>query len=198
MSTTISSRPGGLNRTLLLLLGVLSTAAGAGILTAATGLLGDAVPADQPVLTEPTLAYLSEQGWVPYAAAALGVVVALLALRWLLAQLPRRTGNGRVALGGNAGRGVTRLEAGTVSDAVEADVEGYAGVRSAHATLTGGRLEPTLTLSLVVDPSTDVRALQDRVRDHAATRLARALDADTVRRRLLVTMARGGSSLTVR
>ncbi|WP_380166355.1 alkaline shock response membrane anchor protein AmaP [Jannaschia sp. R86511] len=201
MSTTMSSRPGRLNRTLLALLGAVLLLSGAAVLALATGALSGVLPGlappDQPVLPEAALGYLLEQPWVPVAVAALGVLVALLGLRWLLAQLPRRSGTGRIGLGGEPGRGVTRLDASTVADAVEHDVEGYAGVRSAHAAVSGGRSQTTLTLSLVVDPGTDLRALTERVRDHAQARLARALGVDEVRGRLLVTTGRGGGSTTV-
>lgn len=201
MTTTISSRPGRLNRTLLLLLGVLLLVAGTAVLGLATGTLAGVLPglpaADSPVLPESAFGYLVDQPWVPYAVAALGLLVALLALRWLLAQLPRRSGTGRISLGEETGRGATRLDASTVADAVEHDVTGYAGVRSAHAAVTGGRSQTTLTLSLVVDPGTDVRALRDRVRDHAQTRLARALGVGEVHGRLLVTMGRGDGRTAV-
>ncbi len=195
---TITNRPGRLNRSLLLLLGLLCLAGGTAALATAAGLLGGAVPAEQPVLTGPATAYLTEQAWVPWAAAALGVVLALAGLRWLLAQLPRRSSPGQVSLGGDSRHGSTRLDASTVADAVEADVQGYAGVRSAHAAISGDRTEPTLTLSLVLDPGSDVRALQERIRDHAQARLARALGAGSVSTRLLVSMGRGGGGTTVR
>ncbi len=201
MTTTISSRPGRLNRTILLLLGVLLLLVGATARGLATGWLSGLLPgvpaSDSPVLPEVAFDRLLRQAWVPYAVAGLGLVVAALALRWLLAQLPRRSGTGRIGVGDESGRGVTRLDASTVADAVEHDVEGYAGVRSAHAAVTGGRSGTTLTLSLVVEPDTDVRALRDRVRDHAQARLARALGVGEVDGRLLVTMGRGGGGTAV-
>lgn len=195
-TTTVGSRPGRLNRTLLLLLGLVGLATGAGGLGVATGRLPGPA-ADEPVLPGPVLDRLLGLAWLPWATAALGLVVALLALRWLLAQLPRRTGSERVVLPAPEGRGVTRLDGSVVADAVERDVEAYAGVRSAHAVVSGGRTGSRLVLSLVVDPGTDVRALQGRVRQHAQARLARALGAEQVTSRVLVDVARTGSGPTV-
>lgn len=184
-----TTRPGRLNRTLLALLGLLLLATGAATLAAGLGLVGVLAP-ESPVLPGPLRTYLIEQPWVPYAVAAVGILVALLGVRWLLAQLPRRASTGRFRIQDENGRGVTHVDADIVADALEADIQAYSGVSSARADITGSRLRPDVSITLVVDPGTDIKALQDRLRDHAEERMSRALGAETVTTHLLVNLSR--------
>jgi len=187
VTATATTRPGRLNRTLLVLLGLVVLAVGALVVVASLGLLGGQ---DTPVLPQQVLTYLIEQPWVPYAVAAVGIIVALLAIRWLLAQLPHRASSGRFRLKDDSGRGVTSIDADTVADAVRHDLQNYAGVSSARAGIHGSRDRPTATLTLVVDPDTDIRALQTRVHEHAILRMSEALGAQSVTTRLLVSVSR--------
>ncbi|WP_380168897.1 alkaline shock response membrane anchor protein AmaP [Jannaschia sp. R86511] len=184
-----TTRPGRLNRTLLALLGLLLFAAGAATLAVSLGLVGVLAP-NTPVLPAELRTYLIEQPWAPYAVAAVGILAVLLGVRWLLAQLPRRSSTGRFRIQDENGRGVTRVDADTVADALEADIRAYPGVSSARADITGSRLRPDVSLTLVVDPGTDIKALQERLRDHAQERMSRALGAETVTTHLLVNLSR--------
>ncbi len=188
--TTLTGRPGRLNRALLAVLGALLSAAGALVLARGLGLIGQA---DEPMLAETTVSGIAEQPWAGVAAVAAGIVVVLLGLRWLLVQLPTRTSTGQLAVHTDSSGGTTRLQASAVADAVVRDVETYPGVHAARADLTGSRARPWLSLTVTVDPRTDVRALDGRIHGHAAARLARALRAESVTTRLLVTTGHRGT-----
>jgi hypothetical protein len=60
---------------------------------------------------------------------------------------------------------------------VAADVEGYDGVRSASAWLSGPREAPALTLVVTTDRDTDVTTLRKHIAEHAVPRLKQALEA---------------------
>ena len=77
------------NRVGLGLLGLILLVAGAAILIRSTGLFGGILgPPGEPVYSDATVAWVHDQRpWLWLTIAAVGVLVALLALRWLLVQL---------------------------------------------------------------------------------------------------------------
>lgn len=198
--TATTSRPARTNRLGLVLLGALLAAGGGAVIARGLGLLGRA---DGPIADSDRLTALLDRPWVGALVALVGVVMTVLALVWLLAQLPRRTNTGDLVLAaggraGGTGAGVTHLGTGVVADAVVRDVEAYHGVRSARAAVEGSAARPTLTLTVTVDPRADIGALRQRVHDHAASRLAQALEAEAVATRVLVTTTGRSSTGRVR
>lgn len=74
----------------------------------------------------------------------------------------------------------TIVSAGTMSAPVAAEIEGYDGVCSALAWLSGPGRTPTLSLVVAVAPDTDVAGLRRRILADAMPRLRQALEADSV------------------
>lgn len=146
----MSARVNAANRTVLLLLAVLLLVAAAVGLAIGfgAGLAGVTLPRSQDaVLTPKTTTTANDSPWFWWAVAAVCVVIALLALRWLLAQFATDRG-GDLDLTENDREGITTLTAGAVGDAVAAETKTYPGVEGASAHL---RDRPSRTLVLTVD-----------------------------------------------
>ncbi|WP_328447108.1 MULTISPECIES: alkaline shock response membrane anchor protein AmaP [unclassified Amycolatopsis] len=173
------NRPAALNRVLLALIGLVLLAAGGFALATHFGRLRVLDPASSlvPGSTAPPT-------WVFYAAIAVAVVLGLLCLRWLAAQAFRRPKT--VSWRAEDVDGDTVLDSATAAAPVAADVEGYDGVRSASAWLTGPRDAPALSLVVTTDQDADAGAIRERIAGHALPRLRQALEVDALPVRLEV------------
>ncbi|MFJ1766103.1 alkaline shock response membrane anchor protein AmaP [Amycolatopsis sp. NPDC088138] len=173
------NRPAALNRTLLALIGLVLLAAGGFALATHFGRLHVLDPASAlvPGSTAPPT-------WVFYVAIAVAVVLGLLCLRWLAAQAFRRPKT--VAWRAEEADGATELDSATAAAPVAADVEGYDGVRSASAWLTGPRDLPELFLIVTTEADADAGAIRTRIAEHAVPRLRQALEVDELPVRLEV------------
>ncbi|WP_280378930.1 alkaline shock response membrane anchor protein AmaP [Nocardia wallacei] len=173
MSTV--NRPARLNRTLLLLIGLVLVAAGAYAIVAWLGHLSWADP--DATLVPGTAA---PPRWVLILVAVGAVLIGLAALRWLAAQatrLPRRT---LWRIGATRDAGTTVLDSGVAAAPVVTDVESYPQVRSAAARLSGPADAPELHLVVTAEPDTDLAALRKHILGHAVARLREALEVEFV------------------
>ncbi|TDB88596.1 alkaline shock response membrane anchor protein AmaP [Actinomadura sp. 7K534] len=171
-------RPAHLNRTGLILVGVVLAAAGGAGLARGLGVFGDG-RASAPVLTAGVRRFAEDNAWFWPAVAAAAVVLALLGIAWLLAQ--GRTGRlPGLALEPDAGAGTTRLSAKAVSAALEAEIGEYPGVRKVRARLIGSSGRPELRLNIAYGEHADPAELRRRVQDEAVPRLRAALERDSV------------------
>ncbi|MFC4112387.1 hypothetical protein [Nonomuraea zeae] len=116
--------------------------------------------------------------WIWWALALVSVVVALLALRWLLVQGRRET-HGPLRLE-SAPTGVTEVSAGGMANAVAADVESSPAVLSADADMVGGRGRPEVRLRLVADESVPMSELSRHLSAVTLPHMRDALDRDHV------------------
>lgn len=132
------------------------------------GVLGSA---STSVTDQPTRDFATDQPWFWPALAAVLVLVALLALRWLAVQT--RTGAvGTLRLEPDPSLGVTRLPARAVTGALEDDLSRSPYLGRAHARLTGSGVRPDLHLSAAMEPAAEPGAVRDRL--HAAIDRTRA------------------------
>jgi hypothetical protein len=176
------------NRVVVALLGLLLAAAGAAGLAAALGALGTS-RAERPVL-DPSLAeFAAVHGWFWPAAGAGGALLALLSLRWLLAQA-RSDRVSSLPLSRDPRRGRTDLDAAAVTGAVEDEVEGCHGVTRARAVLSGATTAPVLTLTVTLDGRVDPDEVHRRVVDGAVTSVRRALAIPDLLTRLELVLPR--------
>lgn len=110
--------------------------------------------------------------WVLVVVAVVAVVVALLCLRWLAAQVPRR----RVTVWRWADEaGATRITTATATAPFAEEVAGYPGVRKVDAALTGPHAAPHLALVVRAHGDADLRAIRRRIDDEGLPRLRQAL-----------------------
>ncbi|MFD5829090.1 alkaline shock response membrane anchor protein AmaP [Lentzea sp. NPDC060358] len=116
--------------------------------------------------------------WVLWVVAAVATVLALLCLRWLFAQVPRRrTTTWRWA----DEAGATRLSSSTAAVPFTQEVTGYPGVRKVEAELTGPRTAPNLALVVRAHGDADLRGIRRRIDDEGLPRLREALEAPDLR-----------------
>lgn len=170
----MTTGPNRTNRAALTVLGLLLLAAGVVGLVLSLGGFG-AERAASAVLPEPVRTFAAENPWFWWVAAALAVLVALLGLRWLLAQT-RTDRIGGLDLTTDSDDGLTTVPAGAVADAVEAEAEAIRGVEGATAHLRehGG----TTRLDLAVDLAdhADLEQVRAGLEDDVVPHVRQALD----------------------
>lgn len=165
-----------LDRALLLLFGLLLTAAGVLGLLAGFGVFGDG-PRRRPVFDNQVSRFVGANGpWLWPLIALAGLLLGLLALRWLLAQL-RPTAVRDLQLESRPTAGRTELVSAAVAEAVSDEVGRYRGVSRAGARLTGDEHEPQLRLRVELDARADVVAVRRRIETEALAHVRQALDA---------------------
>lgn len=174
-----------LNRTWLTILGVLLVLLGAAGLLLATGQaapllqrtpLGWTPPDPGRRIAGDAASAALDLTWVVVVAAVAGVVLGLLGLAWLVAQIPRKHEAKPFRLHDDAETGLTRVDPGVVTDAVEAQAKSLPGVNGASAVLRGSVERPELTLRVTVDDRTPVPEVLERLHREVAGDLAGALD----------------------
>lgn len=129
--------------------------------------------ADVPVTDQRTRDVAAQPWFWPVLAAVL-LLIALLALRWLAVQT-RSDGIRTVHVEPDSRRGQTRLPARAVAGAVEDDLAASPYLRRAQASLTGSSTHPRLYLSATMDRTAEPAPVLERVRE-AIDRIRRALD----------------------
>ncbi|MCA0144003.1 alkaline shock response membrane anchor protein AmaP [Blastococcus sp. LR1] len=167
----MSSRVNGVNRTILALLGLLLLAAGGLGLALGFGAFGDG---DQPVLPQPVRDFARNQPWFWWAVAAVCLLLALLGLRWLLAQL-HTDRIGRLELTTDDRDGLTTVHTSALADAVEAEAESLRGVAgaSAHVLDRGGR---RVALAVDLTDYADIAEVRQALEDRLVSNMRQALD----------------------
>ncbi|QUQ68685.1 alkaline shock response membrane anchor protein AmaP [Kutzneria sp. CA-103260] len=167
------NRPSRLNRTLLALLGLVLLAAGAVATVAHFERIGPLEPGS-PVLP----AIGQPPAWTPTAVGAAGVLLGLLALRWLLAQFDR--GLKAHTWQHTEDSGATRYRPTIAITPFEDEVTALPGVRSAAADLGGTRDAPTLSVVVTAEPNTDLREIRQSLAADVVPRLRQALDLEVI------------------
>ncbi|MGW6936884.1 alkaline shock response membrane anchor protein AmaP [Lentzea sp. NPDC054927] len=156
-----------MNRFLLGLLGLILLAAGA---AAAAVHLGFVPRIDRDAVLVPGTEL--PPTWVLVVVAAAAVVIALLCLRWLIAQIPRR----RVSTWRWADdAGATRITTATAAAPFADEVTTYPGVRKVEVELTGPHTAPRLALVVRAHGDADLRGIRRRIDDEGLPRLREAL-----------------------
>lgn len=147
---------------------------------AAAGLSVDGpAPADRLAGTATTAAL--GVTWVIVVLAAVGVLLAVLALAWLVAQVPRTNRAKPFRLHDTATDGLTRCAPDVLSDAVEAQLKALPDVQDASAVIRGTRQDPDLTLRVTASDRADLPRLLNTVQTRIAGDLGGALDTRLAR-----------------
>ncbi|WP_049830321.1 alkaline shock response membrane anchor protein AmaP [Arthrobacter sp. RIT-PI-e] len=175
---------GALNRTWLAIIGILVLLLGAAGVLLASGLastLASGAGITTPAPADRALPENFQGVFVPDTAAIIVAVVAiilgLLALGWLLAQIPRRNQARTFRLhADDAADGRTTCEPRVVADAVESEVEQIHGVISAAVLLRGSASQPELTLDVKADQRADIRSIIEQVHTEVVPHLETALE----------------------
>ena len=174
-----------LNRLLVALLGLLLLAGGVLALVRSFGGFGARLTDDR-LLTEGHTRFAEDNPWVWIAVAAVAVVLALLALRWLLAQV-RSDRAGTLELEPDPRKGATTLHPSAVTAAVCEEIESYRGVRNARARLLHDERHPDLVLDVELDDRADIAATRSRIETDAVAHTRTVLGLDDLPTRLTLT-----------
>jgi hypothetical protein len=165
------------NRTVLTLLGLLLLATGvAGIITSVGG-FGTAF-SHRTLFDNRVSRYIGDHGhWLWPLAAVLAAIIALLALRWLIALLFTGDRAGDLAVTtADRTTGRTTLRPGALSNALTTEIESYRGVDSAKARVIGDAYRPELVVAVTANASTDLAALRHRIETVALAHARHAMD----------------------
>ncbi len=207
----MSSRTARGNRIGLGVVGLVLLAAGGYTLARSLGAFGRQ-QADAPVYAERTASWIdAQQPWIWIALAAFGVIVALLALRWLLVQL-RTERLGRIAMetgsdadlgtdlaigrhtdpadGDGATMGRTTLPTSALTAAIGREIDGYPGVRAVTVHAAGRPDRPELRLEVTIDSDADPARIRHRIVDEAIAHAKAALDTQFLPTQLLLAVNR--------
>lgn len=164
------------NRAVLVLFALVLTAAGVAGALAGLGGFGQSIK-HEVLVSGQVVDYFGRHGdWLWPVIAVGAAVIALLALRWLLALLFSTDRSGDLPMAGDRTAGRTTLSAAALTDAVAAEVDGYPGVHAAHARLIGDPTAPTLVLTATVEERADLPALRRRIEANAVRHARQALD----------------------
>jgi hypothetical protein len=165
------------SRAVLALLGLLLVTAGTAGVLAGTDVFGRDVDR-RHLLDNPVAAFIGDNTvWFWPVVALVAVILAVLALRWLIALLspaPRAAG---IVVGGDRSSGRTVLRAGALGDALTTELETYRGVHAARVRVSGPPTDPALDITVRTTEDADLARLLHRIETEALTHARHALDA---------------------
>lgn len=164
----MSPRANVINRIALTVLGLLLVVAGGFGLAVGAGAFG-ASRANRSVLAQEVSTYPDQHAWFWWAVAGALLLVAVLALIWLLAQL-RTDRTTRLDRTTNARDGYTTLHASALSDAVEDEALGVAGVTGASASVREHRGQHVY-LRVDLADSANIEEVRTRLEDEVVAHL---------------------------
>ncbi len=163
---------------LLLIGGLLSTAIATGFWLPVTAAVGLGVRGPQPIsrIVGSGVAAFLGQTLAVVVVLALGVVLGILGLVWLLAQIPRTNAAKPFRLHDSATSGMTVCSPGVLSAAVTEELKALPGVTAASAVLRGSAGQPELTVRVTANERTDLRRLLGQIQSDVAGHLATAME----------------------
>lgn len=156
MSRTLTT----IDRVLVLLLALVLLAGGVGAALWHSG----RITALRGTITASWLSTAAAASWWPWAVGAAGVVLVILALRWIAAHISGSRVRD-VRLPGSTTTGRLTVDLGALASAAATSVQDTPGVRSATGKALDDRGRRTLALTLTIDPHADlatVTAATDR------------------------------------
>lgn len=191
---------GTLNRTWLAILGILVLVAGVAVLLQATGILQNVLQTplrDAKIVTGGLHPFFAQQ-WLVILFLAVGIIVGLLALLWIIAQIPRKNLAETYKLQQPGAHGRTTCAPSVLADVVVRQINTIPGVVASSALLRGTADEPELTLMVTVNDEADVRALLRHLESTTFMELSTALETPLIKRRVQIDVsARNQTSGTV-
>jgi hypothetical protein len=177
-----------LDRLATLLVGLLLLAAGLGAGWWWSGRSGLGRTLDTGAATDVVTA-----AWWPVVSVVVGVLLALVGLRWIAAHLTRQTVS-RLHVRGSGSSGRLDATAGKVVGAAADAFADTIGIRSARGSLVRDRGQLVATITATVEKECDLGALASRA-DLVSAQLAQVLERDDVRCRVQLKVARFGSRM---
>lgn len=134
-----------------------------------------------------------DRTWWPWASAALGLLLILLALRWIVAHL-RSRGVAQLNLKGSDSTGRLEVAASKVAGAAADALSDTLGVRNAKGRVIHDRGQLVARLNATIEPEADLHRIASRA-DLISAQLAQALDRDDLRCSIELKVATRGRQL---
>lgn len=167
------------NRTILLVLGLVLLVVGVALALLATGtatrISGAATWIPESSTTLGSVLGPANQYMLPIGI-AVTVVVGLLALWWLLCQIPSKDHTGDYRLADDLEHGIVSVGPGVLARAVQDQLEDLPWITRAHAELAGTAGHPELLIRLALAPRTSVNRLLEQVYGTVVRDLETALE----------------------
>lgn len=179
---------GTLNRTWLAILGIITLAAGAALLLEAAGILQKVLHTASPgtkIVTGELHTFFAQQ-WLLVLLLFISVAVGVLALLWIIAQIPLKNLAPTYRLHQPGAQGRTSCEPSVLAAAVENQVNSLPDVVNSTVILRGTADEPDLTLKVTVNDQADIRALLRHLDETTLAQLTTALEAPLQKRRVQI------------
>jgi len=164
----MNRRANVINRVVLTVLGLLLLTAGGLGLAVSVGALGES-RADNSVLPQEVSTFPDGHPWFWWAVTGALLLIAVLALLWLLTQL-KTSRTTRLDLTTNARDGYTTLHASALTDAVEDEALGITGVTNVSANVHEHRGQH-LFLRVGLAESADIDEVRTRLENEVVTHL---------------------------
>jgi hypothetical protein len=168
------------NRFALTLFGLLVLLIGAAGLAASVGAFGHSF-SHRTLFANRVSTYIGDHGeWVWPAAAGVSLVIALLALRWILALVISTDRAGDIPIPVAMSDGTTVLQPAAIIGALTREVSTYHGVDNTHGRIIGDGAAPELILEVTARQSADLHVLYQRIEAEAFAHARQALDKESL------------------
>lgn len=165
----------GANRTGLIIAGLLCLVVGLAALSISLGLATALVPGLTPESRLQSVAVVFALPFSAIIALGLAVILAVIGVRWLAAQVPRKDSAKPLRMQEDARTGVTTVNANVVAAAVVDDLDLTPAVVDARAILRGTARSPELILHVDVDERADIDAVVNDIADRVTRNCSQAL-----------------------
>jgi hypothetical protein len=163
------------NRGALILFGLLALLAGAAAMAASLGGFGTAF-STRVLFANRASAYIGQHGtWIWAAAAFVCLLMALAALRWILALLVSTDRAGDITVPGSIEQGTTTLRPTALTGALAREIESYHGVDTVSGRVIGNAGDPQIVVTVTASQSADLPALHRRTETEALAHARQAL-----------------------
>ena len=163
------------NRFALTLFGLLVLIAGAAGLTASTGVFGTPF-SKRTLFANRVSTYIGQHGtWVWPIVAGVFLLIALAALRWIVALLVSTDRAGDIPIPVRAHEGTTILQPAALTGALTREVGAYHGVDTARGRIIGDASAPEIVIAVTASQSADLHALHRRIETEALAHTRQAL-----------------------
>lgn len=163
------------NRTVLTVFGLLVLLAGAAGMAASVGAFGTAF-SRRTLFSNHVSAYIGQHGtWVWAAAAFICLLIALAALRWILALLVSTDRAGDLTVPGSRDQGTTKVQPTALTGALAGEITTYHGVDTAKGRVIGDETNPQIVLTITATPTADLPTLRHRLETEALPHARQAL-----------------------
>ena len=165
------------NRVALIVFGLLVLIAGAAGLTASLGVFGKKF-SHRTLFDNRVSTYIGHHSWLWYAVAAVCLLIAILALRWIVALLVSTDRAGDIPVPVTSREGTTILQPAALTGAVTREISTYRGVDAARGRIIGDPKAPEIVVAVTASPTADLHALHQRIETEALTHARQALGQD--------------------